>query len=94
MNTISAAEMIAQEFDRFHEAVKFKDIELSEELKSLLYILEGDTITNATSEYCTEWQEAWDSGREEGYDSGYEEGYDSGYAAGYDYGYDFCKDTL
>jgi flagellar biosynthesis/type III secretory pathway protein FliH len=88
MNTISAAEMIAQEFDWFYKEVKFKDIELSEELKSLLYILEGDTITNATSDHCTEWQEAWDAGHEEGYDLGYEEGYDSGHEEGYDSGHD------
>jgi flagellar biosynthesis/type III secretory pathway protein FliH len=93
--TISVEEMIAQEFDIFYREVKFKDIELSEELKSLLDILERDTITNATSDDCAEWQEAWDEGHQvgwlEGCDEGYKEGKDDGHTESYDEGYEDGK---
>jgi flagellar biosynthesis/type III secretory pathway protein FliH len=93
--TISVEEMIAQEFDIFYREVKFKDIELSEELKSLLDILERDTITNATSDDCAEWREAWDEGHQvgwlEGCDEGYKEGKDDGHTESYDEGYEDGK---
>ena len=86
--TISIEEMIAQEFDRFYKEVNLKDIQLSEELKSLLSILEEDSLTASTSQYSTEWEEAYEEGRDSGYEDGYEMGYDSGHARGYDSGHD------
>jgi flagellar biosynthesis/type III secretory pathway protein FliH len=94
--TISVEETIAQHFDIFYRECKFQGIELSEEVKRLLHILEGDTLTEATSEYCTEWQEAWDEGHQvgwlEGRDEGHYEGYDDGISQGYDEGYEEGKD--
>jgi flagellar biosynthesis/type III secretory pathway protein FliH len=89
--TISVEETIAQHFDIFYRECKFQGIELSEEVKRLLYILEGDTITEAESEYTSEYYAAWDEGHQvgwlEGRDEGYEEGKDDGHTEGYDEGY-------
>ena len=93
--TNSVEETIAHHFDIFYRECKFQGIELSEEVKRLLHILEGDTITEATSEYTTEYHAAWDEGHQsgwlEGRDEGYEEGKNDGHTEGYDEGYAEAK---
>jgi flagellar biosynthesis/type III secretory pathway protein FliH len=89
--TISVEETIAQHFDSFYKECEFQGIELSEEVKRLLHILEGDTLTEATSEYTSEYHAAWDEGYEGGKYDGYAEGYDEGKYDGYAEGYDEAK---
>jgi flagellar biosynthesis/type III secretory pathway protein FliH len=81
--TISVEETIAHHFDSFYKECGFQGIELSEGVKRLLHILEGDTITEATSEYTSEYHAAWDEGHQEGWLEGRDEGYDEGYYEGY-----------
>jgi len=90
--TISVKETIGKQFDIFYRECEFQDIELSDEVKRLLHILEGDTITEAESEYTTEYEDAWEEGHREGRDEGYREGMADGeieaYGKGYDEGYE------
>jgi len=82
--TISVKETIGKKFDNFYTECEFKNIELSAELKRLLWILEGDVYTEAESEYTTEYHLTWEEGYKEGVIDSQNDVYEEGFTRGYE----------
>jgi len=93
---ITVEENIRIEFDRFFEAVKLHNQEISDQVRDMLTILEENIIQEYNGQSDEIFEEGYDEGRDYGYDegrdhgfeSGYEEGFGQGEDEGYDKGYD------
>ena len=78
MITITVEENIHIEFDRFFNKAKFKDLEISNNLKELLEELEDNVIQEYSHQMLEVYDDGYGDGRDHGYDDGYSDGYETG----------------
>ena len=76
---ITVEENIRIEFDRFFEAVKLHNQEISDQVRDMLTILEENIIQEYNGQSDEIFEEGYDEGRDYGYDEGRDHGFESGY---------------
>ena len=90
--TVSLEKHMDNAFEKFHNNLKFYNIDVSSEMLDHLDTLEADMLRLSKETRTTEIEEKYEEGWQDGLQFGSEEAHHHGYEQGYDLGYEAGKE--